>query len=156
MKKGEWCSITHMLFHYSKLLIDSLSYALAYYLTTASTLSQLPFRFFVPLTFINFITGTQRTPLKILAHAQAFLLLFPCAPIWKTPLSPASHTVPGYLYAACPSKLNSKATFSRDVSLIISVGKSLTFLWTSRGSHMVLIIFYFVLQQCLLYLRDEI
>lgn len=69
-----------MLFHYSKLLIDSLSYALAYYLMTASALSQLPFRFFVPLTFINFITGTQLTPLKILAHAPGFSTFVPMCP----------------------------------------------------------------------------
>lgn len=160
MKKGEWCTITHMLFHYSELLIGSLSYAIAYYLTPAIVLSQFPFRSFMPLTFIDFITGTQLTSLKILAHAPCFSTFAPMCPHLEN--SSAScllpHTVPGYLLvnAACPSKLSSKATFSRDVSLIISVGKSLTFLWTSRGSHMVLIIFDFVLQQCLLSLRDEI
>lgn len=133
-----------------------LSYALAYHLTSAIVISKLPFRSFVSLPFTKFIAGTQLNPLKFLAQARCLYILFPCSPLWKTPLSPAPHTIPGYVYAACPSELNSKATFSREVLLIISVGKSLTFLWTSRGSHMVLIIFYFVLQQCLLCLKDEI
>lgn len=69
-----------MFFHYSKLLIGSLSYAIAYYLTSAIVLSQLPFRSFVPLTFIDFITGTQLTPLKILAHAPCFSTFVPMCP----------------------------------------------------------------------------
>ena len=158
MEKGELHGINCMFFHYSKFLIDSLLsvlYVLAYYLTSAFVLSNLPFRSFVPLPFINCVTGTQLKPWSCWHMPCASLPLFPCSHIWIS-LTPASHTVPGYLYAACPSKHNSKASFFREVPLIISVGKSLTFLWTSRGSHMALIIFCFVLHKCLLYLRDEI
>lgn len=73
-----------------------------------------PFPFpFVPLTFINFITGTQLTPLKILGHAPCSSTFVPMGPhLENSSVFCLSHRLRiSTIYAACPSKLNSKATF---------------------------------------------
>ena len=52
----------------------------AYYLTPAFVLSSALFSSFVPLPFINCITGTELKPLKLLAHTlcfSAFIFTFP-------------------------------------------------------------------------------
>lgn len=69
-RKGSYMVLT-VCSTYSKLLVDSLLsvlYALAYYLTPAIVLSNSPFRFFVPLPFINCVPGTRLNPLKLQAH----------------------------------------------------------------------------------------
>ena len=52
----------------------------AYYLTAAFVFSNSLFSSFMPLPFVNCITGTSLKPLKLLAHAlcfSAFIFMFP-------------------------------------------------------------------------------
>lgn len=92
--KGESHGINCMLFHYSKLLIDSLLsvlYALAYYLTSAFVLSNLLFRSFCAIAFHKLCYWNPAKALKLLAHALCFSAFVPMFPHLEVSDSCLSH-----------------------------------------------------------------